>query len=244
MPVHKPGFHLLRSIILIVGFKYAVSQDRNVTSHHVSSSSRSLDGMSLAAIARRDHSDLTGVYTGSDAGRTWTHVLEGNNCEQVVTSLNGQVLLSSCSRGLLRSLDYGQTWRIVSSIRADAMFITPERRVCLIMSDGDMLLSKDTGTSWTSISRFPPNTSYELAASNDGRVIALASAKDGLFVSTDMGESWRLKLQGPEFTGKILFLSVSTKHLTFHRCRRRCLVRWRVNLRLQEECQGAFAVLK
>ena len=214
MAVRNLGPRLFRVFLLIVGLHY-ISGDRELKSERFGLTSSSQNGDSLTATAQGLSFYRTGVYPNSASGRTSVHRFDRTSCQPMVASFNNETMLASCTHGLFRSLDHGQSWNLLSSLRADALFLTQRSRICLLMRGGDLFISDDVGSTWNTLFSFPKNYSYSLAASDDGRVIAVASDIDGLYLSTDRGVSWTTQLRGLGFAGDQHFSSIRCV-LRFH----------------------------
>ena len=214
MAVRNLGPSLFRVFLLIVGLHY-ISGDRELKSERYGLPSSFQNGDSLTTTAQGLSSYRTGVYPSSGSGEASAHRFDRTICQHMVASFNNETILASCTHGLFRSLDHGQSWNLLSSLRADALFLSPRSRICLLMRGGDLFTSDDIGSTWNNLFSFPTNNSYSLAASDEGRVIAVASDIDGLYLSTDRGVSWTTQLRGLGFAGDQHFSSIRCV-LRFH----------------------------
>lgn len=154
----------------------------------------------------------TGVFKSTDAGITWnTTGLQWGETQQVASfhlvmhPSNFNILLAATSIGIFRTSNAGATWTnlLPGEMVYDIEFMPNNGQVVYAAAQGGKFFrSQDGGISWTllydnsdfyagrvSISVTPDNSSivYMLISNDDGNTF------NGLYQSTDMGDSWSLK---------------------------------------------------
>ena len=109
---------------------------------------------------------------------------------------NADRVFLACGNGVVRSLDGGKTWRMVTGWRESdvtAIVIDPTDGNHVYAASGwGLLRSSDGGDTWTSIDKGLTeqfSRTIVLDAANPSRI--LAGTAGGLFVTTNRGDSWQ-----------------------------------------------------
>jgi photosystem II stability/assembly factor-like uncharacterized protein len=169
-----------------------------------------------------------GVYKSTDAGRTWKNVgltatrqiarirIDPNNPDVVYVAAQGHVWGPNPERGIYRSTDGGESWKLVlkvddetgaSDLSMDpnnprilyAGFWQVVRRPWELVSGGpgsSLWRSTDGGDTWTKLTEGLPEgiwgkVGVAASGAEPGLVYALVeAAKGGLFTSHDYGATW------------------------------------------------------
>lgn len=143
------------------------------------------------------YGDKNGVYHSIDGGETWEHKgLAGKDIFSLCIEKNGDVLAGA--QGVIyRSRDEGVTWeRLVDyyyfggevrsiSIDSQGIIIAGIR---INSMDGNFFLSADNGTTWQE-KVFPGSPSINDITIDTNNTI-LAATSNGLWKSSDSGETW------------------------------------------------------
>ena len=161
----------------------------------------SSDGNYLTAVTNRGC-----VYISSNAGVSWTKVLTTpSKLNTIALSSTGQYQYltnsGNISGNIYKSSDYGATWTDATpSGTGSNLFYTDittssDGSVIAASASGPgagIIISTDSGTTWTRATLSPDPGSWSGIASNgDGtRIIASSSGKD-LYLSTDFGTTWQ-----------------------------------------------------
>ncbi|MDE3153819.1 MAG: glycosyl hydrolase [Acidobacteriota bacterium] len=185
-------------------------------------------GMGEPAIRGVATSDGDGVYKSTDAGATWTHlglektmrissiVVDPRNAEVVYVGAQGNPWVPSPERGVYRSLDGGQTWKLVHHVSDTAgvsqLSMDPsnprivyaaywdEQRFPWEMRSGGpgsgIWKTTDGGDHWTKLTKGLPTDEMgkigvAVSPADPQRVWANIEAKDGgVYRSDDGGRTW------------------------------------------------------
>ena len=133
-------------------------------------------------------STYAGIYSSSDTGASW--FADNNGLPEGVTgrvfAINGSTLFAGLDSSIYRSIDSGNTWSLVNSGGGgNALAVSGN----LIMVGGNSGFWFSTnGATWT-----PSNTGLNINTVNsfavEGKSV-LTSATEGIFRSTDNGNSW------------------------------------------------------
>lgn len=131
---------------------------------------------------------------------------------------NPETVFLACGNGIARSIDGGETWRLVSTWKeSDVM------QVVIDPTDGDRVyaasawgvtISTDGGDSWTaSNSGFPENFIRGISVDSRKPERLLAATSTGLFESLDQATSWTRVPSFPEVAAMRLRQSTSNPDL-------------------------------
>lgn len=149
----------------------------------------SADGSRLAACAF-----LGSLFTSADYGMTWTERTAAGfgQWQQIASSADGQTLAAvSNGRPIYISQDAGATWTPRESSRAwSAIASSADGKKLVAGYDTKILVSTDSGTSWTE--RFDSHSYYfwDIAMSADGTKVAAGDIYWRIFRSADSGLTW------------------------------------------------------
>lgn len=140
---------------------------------------------------------VVGVFTSTDAGKSWEHRGWKEYIRTFYTEADGRgVLWSACGNGVLRSSDNGNRWVITTGWE-----VTEVLKVALAPSDPSTVYAAtaygifkttDDGKSWQEkvIGLHMPFTSDVLVdRAKSDRVFA--ATEEGILLSTDGGTSWK-----------------------------------------------------
>ncbi|HPI72148.1 MAG TPA: hypothetical protein PK843_12975 [bacterium] len=143
-----------------------------------------------------------GLYYGAKDAQTWERCGWKNNSifgVAVDTRTDGQNIFLAAGNGVLRSLDAGKTWKIVTDwtiTEVTKVYLDPLRpKTVYATSSSFVWKSDDYGDSWRKISQGLKPTSQTYCNGlallpSDTRVLFLATA-DGIMKSVDGGENWQ-----------------------------------------------------
>ena len=164
-----------------------------------------------------------GVFRSTDAGRSWAQVTSGLPAGDVLAKglaqgrRDPQVLYVALADevGIYRSADAGATWE---PARGDLGEEVVTQVSCLTVGDtdetvylglllGEVYVTRNAGATWQPLSRISDQDVLELEWSQrtawsqflhgGERRMLYARTTDGVYVSYDGGESWRLRMRGP-----------------------------------------------
>ena len=171
----------------------------------------SSDGRYIAASAAFSSNSSDGVYISSDFGLTWDKTLTQGAIASIAMSSDGSKIIAALSAGgsagvtsIHRSSDFGATWsNSISGIPALAR--TGNYFQLTISDDGvhlaasyssndwavrGLIISSNSGDSWTQITTGIPVGLARIAASADGSKIAYKVSGSPVYFSSDYGVSW------------------------------------------------------
>lgn len=172
-----------------------------------------------------------GVYKSTDSGKTWKHlglaetqhisriVIHPENPDVVYVAAQGALHAASQARGIYKSVDGGENWKLVhfvnnltgcSELSMDvsnpqvlyATMWEHQRKPWIVISGGEgsgVFKSNDAGETWKPIHEGLPEEKGKMAISvsrsNPEKVYALVESdsqkeKGGLFVSSNGGKKW------------------------------------------------------
>jgi len=173
-----------------------------------------------------------GIYKSTDAGSTWTHIglakagqiarikIHPTKPDIAYAAAQGQIWTPNEERGVYRTTDGGETWKLVLSIDAQtgatdlrmdptnprilyASMWEHGRKPWYILSGGTaggIFKSIDGGDNWKKLTEGLPEmigkVGIDISASNPNRLYAIVEAmpgKGGLYRSDDGGITWELK---------------------------------------------------
>ncbi len=156
-------------------------------------------------------SACSGIYTSTDRATTWTKYqgipFTSRRTHTIYPDpTNNQVIYSGTTEGLWKTVNGGQNWRLISSIRTvvNAVAIHPSNpnKIYVGVKSGGVLVSDNGGESFqTSNNGFVNRQISVLLAdrSTPGRIYAAAlfnGFDGGLYLSTDGGNNWQLSSRG------------------------------------------------
>jgi len=173
-----------------------------------------------------------GIYKSTDAGSTWTHIgltkvgqiarikIHPTKPDIAYAAAQGQIWTPNEERGVYRTTDGGETWKLVLSIDAQtgatdlrmdptnprilyASMWEHGRKPWYILSGGTaggIFKSIDGGDNWKKLTEGLPEmigkVGVDISASNPNRLYAIVEAmpgEGGLYRSDDGGITWELK---------------------------------------------------
>lgn len=154
----------------------------------------------LASLGARTAS---AIFRSPNQGRAWVPIYRGRATKLAVDPQDPDVLyavLDSPEPTLLRTLDGGRTWgrtRLTHPVRA--LVVDPNLpRVVYALTDAGLERSGDRGVHFKPVAGLPAVGST--LAGIRGGALLLGTEWDGVFLSTDHGESWTPAASGLEGT--------------------------------------------
>lgn len=134
-------------------------------------------------------------YSSTDKGASWKVVKKGwAAAEQLQASAAmGKYLFAATDVSLYRSSDNGITWSktmdsLPKSVSVLALGAMGSR--LFASTNFGVFVSLDSGKLWSPSAQGLPDGQYLLSFANIGTVIFAASHDNGVFASTDLGQSW------------------------------------------------------
>jgi len=140
----------------------------------------------------------SGIYLSSDNGGTWTQVNNGLTdlfISSVRVNENG-VLYTTGFDGIFRSADHGASWTAINNGLlnpvTNAVAFDTGARIFAANTLG-LYRSDDNGDSWSPVTSYvqTPENSINSIAVNTLSYIYLGTAGEGIYFSTDGGNSWQ-----------------------------------------------------
>jgi photosystem II stability/assembly factor-like uncharacterized protein len=159
----------------------------------------------LAGTGNNQYYQANGVYLTSDGGASWQQTLDGDNITSVEFALSDpQVAYAGSNAAIYRSQDGGRTWGRVSGgedgwgppgVRAGFPIdfqVDPRDPNRLFANEygGGNFLSVDGGRTWSVASSGYTGAQVRHIIVSPASAHVYASARSGIFVSKDGGESW------------------------------------------------------
>lgn len=141
------------------------------------------------------------VYRSLDSGTTWSRVLyvPKQDFENVVgvNPVTQHVFVGTRRDGIWRSTDNGNNWIQVNSFSGGFWDVTFDAAGNIIFAAGDfggpsgfIMQSTDGGTNWTSSGGFATTNRVTSVAVTATGVILAGSVSNGVYRSTDNGQTW------------------------------------------------------
>lgn len=170
-------------------------------------SARTFGGLNVTTMAF-DPSDKKAIYAGTvsglfftyDAAESWqgASTLGAVNVTSVAVSPTDKCLVFvGTGNKVNRTSDCSRTWEnVYFDPRGDTRITSVKidhynpSTVYAATSQGDLLKSTDTGSSWSPIHRFENEIRQVLMTSADSRVMYVATRNKGLWKTADGGASW------------------------------------------------------
>jgi hypothetical protein len=143
----------------------------------------------------------SGLWQSDDTGRTWKQLgWKHIKAFSMDHDSNGRVLYLAAGNGVLKSTDYGESWKVTTDWRVaevmDVKVIPEEPSIVIAATAHGVIKSTDAGNSWESAHKgiATPYTS-RLHFQND---ILYACNEDGIYTSTDLGNDWKIVTGSPK----------------------------------------------
>jgi photosystem II stability/assembly factor-like uncharacterized protein len=147
-----------------------------------------------------------GLYRSLERGESLRRMLLPKDPDVVTVTVDptGEIVLVGTNRGLLRSVDGGNTWNSVSEpglqkgkvIALDVDFLKQER--VLALTSKGIFYSENTGDSFVPTATTPPGRLRDVALDPSRPQVFFAASDQGLFISLDAGGSWNPSVTFPE----------------------------------------------
>jgi photosystem II stability/assembly factor-like uncharacterized protein len=140
-------------------------------------------------------------FRSSDKGRTWTRVTlpSTGTLTSVAAVPATRTVLVSTSSSLYASADAGLKWQNIKVPgfikRIDRLNMSSDGKRWGILSNGNVLLSDDKGTTWSQL-EVPPQSGSVYDFTLRGNSEILIGTLSGLFVSFDSGIQWSAPSSG------------------------------------------------
>lgn len=134
-----------------------------------------------------------GIFRSTDRGRTWGASADqlGRNVFDLTIGADGAAFYAATDAGLLRSTDGGALWSVVDASGPYTLVQAHPRRPGLIFAVRDGVLFRSTNGGVTRQVFEGPEGVLALAFSSGPRTVIYAAAGNGLWKSTDTGQTWR-----------------------------------------------------
>ena len=144
----------------------------------------------------------SGLLVSSDQGQSWTKLgVIGQQVAIFALAASEGCLFAGTSGGVFLSTDDGRSWKQLGvnfRFSQGSLSLAVSGMNILVGSDmGNIYLSSDRGQSWTMVNAGiePParyvNQTKVWKISVAGATLLIAGTDDGLFVSTNLGQTWR-----------------------------------------------------
>lgn len=166
----------------------------------------------VLCITRIDSVILAGgasVYRSSDRGVSWQNASNGITAGNKITAfaVNGSSVFAASDLGVFRSTDLGSTW---TQVRTNTLYtelstsITAANgKVYVTNQNGGVNAGKDTiyrttdnGVTWTNTKKNLPAFLYGQYVMAYGDTVFYGMQSDGMFRSTDAGQTWAVDTNG------------------------------------------------
>lgn len=129
------------------------------------------------------------MFRSTNNGLSWNQVYTGRPVYSIASSPNGYIY-AGADRGILKSMDDGQTWSLLGLGRLFVTTaVTAPRDDCILASTVDSLYrTTDGGTSWQCLGAL--GTRFNALISIRDSVVYAATTNRGVLQSSDQGLSW------------------------------------------------------
>jgi hypothetical protein len=137
----------------------------------------------------------SGLWQSDDTGRTWRQLgWKHIKAFSMDHDSNGRMLYLAAGNGVLKSSDYGESWKVMTDWRVaevmDVMIHPRKRNIVLAATGRGVIRSTDAGATWNKASRGIDQPYTSKLYSFEGEVYVCA--EDGLFYTRDEARSWHL----------------------------------------------------
>jgi photosystem II stability/assembly factor-like uncharacterized protein len=169
------------------------------------------------------------LYISNDGGATWiTHSLSISATYISALAASPQfsidhTLFAGTNDGLYRSDDAGLNWSKVTAYSGPgiaALAISPNwpaQPVLLVGTTRGVYRTLDGGSTWQKTPGFQPIQPTELTLSNDDSLLITGAINDGLYASSDLGNSWSpIGLQNNDFYFSTSHAAISPDYSNDH----------------------------
>ena len=142
----------------------------------------------------------SGLWQSDDTGRTWQQ-LGWKHIKAFSMDLdsNGRILYLAAGNGVLKSTNYGETWKVMTDWRVaevmDVLVVKSTPNIIASTAHG-VIKSTDAGHTWR-----PAHDGIATPYTSRlhfHRNILYACNEDGIFTSTDLGSNWKLVTGSPK----------------------------------------------
>jgi len=156
----------------------------------------------------------SGIYKSKDQGKTLEKILSTRKSILLISSSNANIMYGMDENKLLKSVDGGASWKIVSTLEyifVEKLVVNPADHNILYAitidysnsSGGKMLLLKsiDGGKTWQDISSDSPfdnsnAVTHIVVDPLNPDILYAGASKGGIYKSTDAGKTWKASNNG------------------------------------------------
>lgn len=149
------------------------------------------------------------VFRSTDRGVTWTSASSGITAGNVINALavNGTTLVAATAMGIFRTTDLGASWiqtrtntlytELSTSISASngKIYVTNQNGGVNAGKD-TVYRSTDNGVTWVNVKNNLPSSVYGQYVMAYGDTVFYGMAGDGIYRSTNAGQSWQVDTVG------------------------------------------------
>lgn len=161
------------------------------------------DGTNMAVVARGATSPNGFAYTSTNGGATWTQRQWNTGFTHLAGSRDGQYLVASArtccagaNPGLFISTNAGASWSQVQYVNFFKASISDDGQKIFAVGANGLVYSSNGGSSFStiSISGSVNNSWAGVGISGDGSTLVAVGGGTGLYVSTNAGATWTLRV--------------------------------------------------
>jgi hypothetical protein len=144
---------------------------------------------------------MNGVFRSTDTSTSWSAINSGLPSNPGIGSLalSGSTIFAAFSAGsppfgIFRSIDSGNTWSLIKECQVKSLAVVGSNIIASI--NGGMFLSRDNGNTFASV-KGPSSDWFTVSGGSIyGGTIDYLDTNNGVYLSTDSGETWSLFNKG------------------------------------------------
>lgn len=161
----------------------------------------SADGQTIYAI-EYPNAGVGYIWKSTDGGQNWSPGLYARNWECIACSANGQIIIASDKDHRWQSQNGGANWAQTLPLTASTMVLSADGQIgyaASYASGSTIWKTVNGGQTWLSRST-PNNLSIQvrsISCSSDGANVILSTAANGIYRSTDYGDTYFKDLDSP-----------------------------------------------
>ena len=145
-----------------------------------------------------------GVLKSANSGADWVITTGWDITEVLKCAIHPQepnTVLAATAYGIVKTTDGGKTWEkrndgLASSFTSTVFYDRQNPDVCFTATENGVHISKDGGELWQPIALLGYGIRTVIQHPKNPNLLAAGTEDDGVFISTDKGQTWQQKIRG------------------------------------------------